>query len=163
MATFFVSGLAVPPASWSRSSLRLVVGLAALIMGFAVFLLGTVPPEPRLHRGEGFARTGNRAESAQDAAGRDATRNPRSPGRRVPGVDRSADLSRSETAANSLEKTLTRGRRAESAHLATIPLQQDGWDARWVLMEMAATQHHHWTRRCLCPVYPSDNPGWVPR
>jgi len=98
------------------------------------------------------------------AAGQDAAQTGQTPGRRITAVDRSR-ADRRSTAPTSPHRTgavlamaLARGSRAESAQLATILLQPDGWDVRWGLIEMAAAQRRDWTRRCPCPVSPVDDP-----
>src|SRR5829696_4746611 len=122
MATLLVSVPAVPCASRRRSSVALSVGLAALSVGVAVFLLGMVLPEPRLHLIDVLASARNQADRAQDAAVRDTTRTPKSLGHFIPVVDRPADplgplltgpevRSRSGATASSVETALTRGRR----------------------------------------------------
>jgi len=190
MATRLVSVPPVLGAAGSRSAVALSVGLAALIMSFALFLLGMMLPEPRLHPIDVLAGAGNRMGAGQDAAGRDATRTSQSVSGLAPVLDWSAaDLrspalttpnrteaesrgpvwsrpesrSPSGTAANAQEKAVARGTRGESAHGVATPLQPDRRDRRWDLLEMAAAQHRAWTKRCPCPIYASDNPGRGPR
>jgi hypothetical protein len=61
---------------------------------------------------------------------------------------------RSQIAAMFLETGLVKSTGAGSVHVGTAPLQPDGWDVRWGLMEMAAAQRRDWTRRCPCRVVP---------
>jgi hypothetical protein len=61
---------------------------------------------------------------------------------------------RSQIAASYLVTDLAPGTTVVSAHVGTAPLQPDGWDARWGLMEMAAAQRRDWTRRCPCRMAP---------
>jgi hypothetical protein len=70
---------------------------------------------------------------------------------------------RSQMAATYLETDLAKGTGAASAHVGTAPLQPDGWDVRWGLMEMAAAQRGQWETLCPCPVYASEYPPDGPR
>jgi len=66
---------------------------------------------------------------------------------------------RSQLAASYLARDLARGKGVVSAHVGTTPLQPDGWDVRWGLMEMAAAQRRDWTRRCPCRIEPMARLG----
>src|SRR5215213_10217491 len=132
MATPFVPIPTVPSVSGSRSLLAVGVGLAALIMGFTLFLLSMVLAEPSRHPIDVLAGAGNRASAAQNATGADTIRTPKSLSRLVPMVRWRSDplgpvstgpevRSRPRAASNSREMALARGRSGESAHTATIP------------------------------------------
>jgi hypothetical protein len=62
----------------------------------------------------------------------------------------------SGVAANSLEVGIASGRRAESAHVGTIPLHLRGSRAHIFLMEMAAAQRRDGVRLCQCRAASSD-------
>ena len=70
---------------------------------------------------------------------------------------------RPQMAASYLATDLAGGTPVVSAHVGTTPLQPDGWDVRWGLMEMAAAQRRDWTRRCPCRIEPRAILGRGPR
>jgi hypothetical protein len=62
----------------------------------------------------------------------------------------------SGVAANSLEVGIVSGRRAESAHVGTVPLHLRGSRAHIFLMEMAAAQRRDGIRLCQCRAESGD-------
>ncbi len=164
MAANFTPAPANPPDQSSDSPVRLVAGLAALVIGVAALLGSAVQSDVLFDPAVAPVQAAIQTAGAPGAAGQDAAQTPQSPGRRITAVDwaladlRSPAPTTPNDAGADLATTLARGTRAESAQLATILLQPDGWDVRWGLIEMAAAQRRDWTRRCPCPVSPVDDP-----
>ena len=158
-----------PPDLSSRVSVSLVGGLATLIFGFVVLLGGAVLPDFPSHPVMGPAEAAIQPSAEQGDAGHDVVGMSRSPGHLLPTVDRRATGHRTPAPTTlhltgaDLETALARGTRAESTHLPTTLLHPEGWDVRWDLMEMAATQRRDWTVHCPCPVYSVDVPPRGPR
>ena len=168
MATILTPAPAAPPALSSDLGVSLVGAVAALLIGVAVLLGGTLPAVPS-HPIMGPAQAAIQTTAAPDDAGHDGAGLPRSPGHLLPTVDRRAADRRAPAPTTAhrtgadLETALARGTRAESAQLATTLLHPAGRDVRGDLREMAAAQRHGSTVRCPCPVSAVDRPPRGPR
>jgi hypothetical protein len=159
-----------------RSPAMLVVGLVACVCGFAVLVASAVLPGLTPHPGAIPAAAANQPAAAPTAVRHDAARIIDDP-RRLPATSDPAPTTRRagpitthdhynaeliaserpglDTRGGSprpslcLEVDLGRGTRAESAHLATLPLQRDPREA---LLTLAAAQHGgpgSWSGSCL--------------
>jgi len=153
----------------SRSSARLVAGLATFVIGVAALLGSALQPDVESLPVVAPAEAAIQTAAAPSAAGHDADQLPQPPGRLIAAFDRPRADRRLPVPTTPVqsgtepETALARGTRAESAHLATIPVQPDGWDVRWGIIAMAAAQRRDWTRRCPCPIFVIREPGEGPR
>jgi hypothetical protein len=169
MTTILTPMQANPPDLSSRFRVSLIGGLAALVIGVAVLLSGSVLPDIWSHSDMVSAEAAIRTAAAPGDAGQDAAGMGRSAGSLHPTVNwfaadrRSPALTTPRHIGADPETALARGTRAETVHLAATQLAPDSRDVRWDLMEIAASQRHGWTVRCPCPVYPIDVPGRGPR
>jgi hypothetical protein len=169
MATILTQVPANPPDLSGRFCVAFIGGLAALAIGVAVLLSGSVLPHFPSHSVMVSTEAAIRTAAAQGDAGHDASGMTRFASGLLPTVNRFAADRRSpaptiprRTGAD-LETALVRGTRAESAHLATTLLHPDRWDVRWDLIEMAAAQRRDWKVHCPCPVYSVELPPRGPR
>jgi hypothetical protein len=155
MAAIRTPAPANPYDSSRFGSLRLVAGLAALLIGTTVLVGSAVQPWAPFRPVVIPVETVDRTAGVQRSVGHNVARRPQSPARSGPGgewapADRwAAAPTTRDRPGGDLATSLARGTRTESAHLATIPLPPDGWDARRGLIEMATAQYHHdqsWVR-----------------
>lgn len=165
MAALLAPTPAPPPAPRDRTWVALIPGAAILVSGISVLLVGVVLPDSPSHSMAVPGMEVNQAPAARfDAAydGVGATGAP--PALRFGpvttqgrlGTDRSSPVlpeadgqSRARTATGCLEPEGTRGTRAESTHLATIPLCGDPREA---LLMMAAQYRGRGSYACPCPM-----------
>jgi hypothetical protein len=160
----------------SRSTAAFVLGLVAFISGFAMLFIGAVLPDLQSHPVAVLAAAANRVDPAPvfnpqvvaRAAGGPrllaASSEPRSAVRSGEATMTYDDLAAGQIFAVHPDPDIRagsprlspcvkiddeRGTRAESAHLATIPLK---WDPREVLIALVAAQHGGpgiWSGPCL--------------
>jgi hypothetical protein len=122
-----------------RGSLRLVAGLAALLIGARALAGSAVQPQARFPPAVVPVETANQTAGVRRAVGHDGARPTQPPahngsaGERALADRRAAPTTRDRPGGD-LETALARGTRAESAHVATFPLRSDPRDA---LVEMA--------------------------
>ena len=170
----------------SRYPVMLVVGLVAFIFGFTVLVAGAVLPDLTSHPVTVLATAANQAATAPIAVRQDIARVPENPhllpasrdsgstarrtgpimtqdhrnAEQIAPVRSGHDIrGRSPRPSPCLETDLERGTRAESAHLATIPLQRDPREA---LLVLAAAQHGgpgSWSGSCLMRRLTGQDPG----
>jgi hypothetical protein len=171
---------------YSRSPVAFVLGLVAFISGFTVIVAGAVLPDLTSHPFAVLTTAANQAATASIAVRQDAVRVTEDPHLLPASSDlgsaaRQAGPIRTQTHRNAeqiapvrlgldirggvsrpspcLKSDLERGTRAESAHLATIPLQRDPREA---LITLAAEQHGgpgSWSGSCLMRRLTVQDPG----
>jgi hypothetical protein len=160
----------------SRSLAAFVLGLVAFISGFTMLFIGAAPPDLQSHPIAVLAAAANRMDPAPAFKPLDAARaaggprlltassEPRSAVRsggatmthdvlaagQISAVHPDLDIrGQSPRLSPCLKTDLERGTRAESSHLATLPLRRDPREA---LITLAAAQHGgpgSWSGPCL--------------
>jgi hypothetical protein len=171
---------------YSRSPVAFVLGLVAFISGFTVIVAGAVLPDLTSHPVAVLATAANQAAAAPIAVRQDVARVPEDPHLLPASSDPSSTTRRSGLITTQdhrnaeqiapvrpgpdirgqsprlspcLKSNLERGTRAESAHLATIPLRRDPREA---LITLAAEQHGGpgpWSGSCLMRRLTVQDPG----